>query len=111
MFRKQACKLAGSRQSSEGEAQKDGEWLQGRSVTSLSGFWGVAYPALMTTQKLLGCRHHGMDSSPESVVYTRESRWGDFRKQDETEGAHRPQEVSCGRRNSVRKGGAWKGKR
>lgn len=35
----------------------------------------MAYPALTTPQKLLGCRHHEMGSSPESVVYTREKEW------------------------------------
>lgn len=58
---------------SEGETQKDGGCLQGRSVAIL----GVAHPALMTTEKLLGHRNHEMDSSPESVVYIREKGDGE----------------------------------
>lgn len=65
------------RQPSEGEAQKDGGWWQDRSVTSLAGFGGVAHPALMTTEKLLGCRIQETDSSPESVVYTKEKGDGE----------------------------------
>lgn len=114
MSRKQACQHASwcavaSRQR-EKHRKVDGGWWQGRSVTSLSGFWGVAHPALMTTQKLLGCRHHEMDLNPESVVYTRERGWRDFRKQDERGGTHRPQEMSCVRRKySVRKRGDVEG--